>query len=121
MEFDVALAHKLAAWNERRLLRDLFDAHFLATRVGARPDMDTLDARLSQVRSRLPSHRTRKRMTRSELADALHRELEALDADQIEEELGPLLPREELAGLDRRLRARLTGLAESLRAGVDSA
>ena len=29
-----ALAHKLAAWNERRLARDLYDCYFLAARAG---------------------------------------------------------------------------------------
>ncbi|MEK7703625.1 MAG: nucleotidyl transferase AbiEii/AbiGii toxin family protein, partial [Myxococcota bacterium] len=53
----VALAHKLAAWNERRLLRDLYDSYFLSARVGASPDRDTLTARLQHVRSRLPQLR----------------------------------------------------------------
>ncbi len=33
-----ALAHKLAAWNERRLVRDLYDAWFLSARIGAKVD-----------------------------------------------------------------------------------
>ena len=29
-----ALAHKLALWNERRLIRDLYDCYFLSGRLG---------------------------------------------------------------------------------------
>ncbi len=41
MSWDHALAHKLAAWNERRLLRDLYDCYFLAQRLGESPDLET--------------------------------------------------------------------------------
>lgn len=47
MALDYALAHKLAAWNERRLLRDLYDGYFLAGRLGETPVREVLDQRLA--------------------------------------------------------------------------
>jgi hypothetical protein len=43
ISYDVALAHKLAAWNERRLIRDLYDVYFFISRVGVEPHMKHLN------------------------------------------------------------------------------
>jgi hypothetical protein len=110
MAFDVALAHKLAAWNERRLLRDLYDALFLYRDVGVEPDPRTLDDRLARIRSRLPRLRSVRRMSRADFGAALEEELRSLEPTRVDRELRPLLPPEETAGLHRRLRAQLTPL-----------
>ncbi len=47
MSPDWALARKLAAWNERRLLRDLYDVYFFAARLDELPDGEVLDRRLA--------------------------------------------------------------------------
>lgn len=109
-----SLAHKLAAWNERRLLRDLYDAYFYAARLGVAPVHAVLDARLTEVETRLPSLATRKSMTRAQFAAELRGEAERLDQDALEAELGGLLPSEELAGLALRMRAALVQLCERL-------
>lgn len=109
-----ALSHKLAAWNERRLLRDLYDAYFLFARVGARPDLGVLDARLSQMQSRLPALKRRKRMSRAQFVAELTASVEALTDANVADELGPLLPPDELAGLELKMRAQLTRLSEGL-------
>lgn len=57
MDTDRALTEKLASWNERRLLRDLYDCYFLSSRLGARLDQDRLDERLSNIESRRPGFR----------------------------------------------------------------
>lgn len=44
---ELALAHKMAAWNERRLIRDIFDIAFWL-RLGITPDKETLSARLTK-------------------------------------------------------------------------
>ncbi len=44
---DTALAHKLAAWNERRLARDLYDCYFLASRLGEKPNLPLCSANAS--------------------------------------------------------------------------
>ena len=111
-----ALAHKLAAWNERRLHRDLFDVYFLKTRLGAEPDRDVLRARLERVESRLPELRKTKAMTLEQFAAALTQAVEQLERASMEAELRPLLPASELVGLLPRLRSALIGLAQQLAA-----
>ncbi len=117
MHFDLALADKLAAWNERRLLRDLYDVYFLAARLGAHPDLDRLDRRLGKVESRIPELRQRKRMSRADLAAELHATLLRLDDERVARGLGPLLPPADMAGLAVRIRAAVSGVAEVLAAG----
>ena len=109
-----ALAHKLAAWNERRLVRDLYDAYFFAARVGAEPDIAVLEGRLSNISTRLPALRRRKRMTLAELAAELRIAAADLTEKSVSAELGGLLPEEEQAGLAPRMRAAVTRLAERL-------
>lgn len=117
MRWDIVLAHKLAAWNERRLLRDLYDCHFLAARLGEQPCLQTLDARLAKMRSRLPGLKSARTMTRPGLAAALREAAARVDEASIATELAPLLGATESVGLDVRLRAAVVGLAEGLDAG----
>lgn len=114
MALDCAFAHKLAAWNERRLLRDLYDCYFLAGRLRERPDLGVLDRRLAKVESRLPGLKLRKRMTRAEFAAELRAAAEALDEAGLRAELAPILPAEELVGLIPRIRSSVVRIAELL-------
>ena len=109
-----ALSHKLAAWNERRLLRDLYDCYYLSTRAGASPDPEVLDQRLSKIESRLPKLRETRRMSRAQLADALRTTVQTLTDVDLEEQLAGLLPAEELAGLAIRIRTAVAGLADAI-------
>lgn len=90
MSFDAALSHKLAAWNERRLIRDLYDAHFIFRMVGQRPHMPTLLARLSKVESRIPGLRGRSQMSVDDLAGEMEKEALDLTEGKARMELGPL-------------------------------
>ena len=112
MEPSVALAHKLAAWNERRLVRDLYDVYFFVARMNVAADGDVLDQRLAEIRSRLPALRKKKRMTRHEFAIALRSELDGLDDGRVGAELAGLLRPSELAGLAHRIAASLRGMLE---------
>lgn len=114
MSWDEALAHKLAAWNERRLLRDLYDCYFISARLGQHPNLETLEARLARVQSRIPELKSKNRMTKADLARALREAVQRVDDAAIFEELAPLLPESELAGLKLRLRAATVRLAEWL-------
>lgn len=111
----LALAHKLAAWNERHLQRDLYDIYFLRTRTGAAPDLEALRARLARIESRLPALRKVRSMTLAAFGNELVRAASALDESELEAELGALLPETETAGLLPRIRAAMVGLAELLR------
>lgn len=108
---DVALANKLAAWNERRLVRDLYDIWFLL-QMNATPDAATLERRL-----RKPSYsRLLKKedyfpgRTCSEFYDFLRGRVAALSEKQITDELSDYLPPEETSGLALLLRAALVRL-----------
>ena len=112
MSPSTALSHKLAAWNERRLLRDLYDCYYLAARAGASPDPSVVDQRLSKIDSRLPMLKGTHRMSCSQLAGALREATDSLTDADLEKELAGLLPAEELAGLSIRIRTAVTGLAD---------
>ncbi len=114
MQPGVALAHKLAAWNERRLLRDLYDCYFLFGRAKAKPDLDVLDQRLVRVESRLPLLRKKKQMTRAEFASALRHAISVLSEETVQDELGVLLMPEERVGLGPRIKVVLSALVEEL-------
>jgi hypothetical protein len=116
MRLDRALAHKIAAWNERRLLRDLYDIYYLVARLDIRPDMNALRARLARIESRRPELRRRKSMTVQELATALETAAQELDEARLANELAPILPVVELEGLIPRLRGGVVKLVEHLRA-----
>jgi len=115
MGFDFALAEKLAAWNERRLLRDLYDCYFLHSRLGARVDVERLDERLAKVESRLPKLRNLKRMTRRKLAHQLEECVDSVVQQDVDDELRPLLPPEDLAGLALRIRATVSRIIDGLK------
>lgn len=107
-----ALSHKLAAWNERRLFRDLYDCYFLVGRVGTSPDPVVLDRRLANIESRLPGLKRRSRMSRDEFVAELRDAVSALTDEDSEAELAGILPAEELAGLAIRIRAAVERVAE---------
>lgn len=109
-----ALAHKLAAWNERRLIRDLYDAYFLITRTGVDPDPDTLKERLRNMQSRRPELKRVTSMTIDDFKEALLREVSDLTDRDIDEELAGLLSPTDRAGLSIRIRVALVGLLETL-------
>jgi predicted nucleotidyltransferase component of viral defense system len=108
----VALAHTMAAWNERRLVRDLYDIWFLL-RMGVRPELHTLTERL-----RKPNYsklvRTRDRLSPGADAERLIDRLRAAAADltdkKIAVELSDFLPPAELVGLSMSFRAELAKL-----------
>lgn len=114
MRYDVALAHKLAAWNERRLPRDLYDVYFFVSRLNERPHMTTLDQRLSRIESRLPALKKHKRMTRAELAAAVQMAADVLTQSEVETSLSAILPPVELAGLAGRMKVALSKVADLL-------
>jgi len=111
---DCALAHKLAAWNERRLLRDLYDTYFLAVRVGAKPDRSILAGRLAKIESRHPAVKGRRSMTMPELASELREDVDAITDKRVRDELAPLLPRDEVVGVIPRIRSAVVRIAEAL-------
>ena len=103
-----------AAWNERRLLRDLYDCYFLSSRAGASPDIQVLDLRLAKIQSRLPRLKKLRSMSRNQLADELRQAATDLSDTDLEHELLGILPPEELAGLSIRIRVSVERLTTFL-------
>lgn len=115
MSFDVALSHKLAAWNERGLLRDLYDAYFIFRVIGEKPDRETLFARLENIESRIPKLKKIKQMSLKEFIGKFEKSVSAIDDLMVERELSPLLAKEEIAGLALKLRSSLGLLVDYMK------
>ena len=109
--YPVALANKMAAWNERRLIRDLYDIWFYL-QMQIKPDIDVLEKRL-----RTPSYsRLVKKedyfpgKTSTEFYDFLRTKVSQLTERDIQNELVDYLPPEETEGLSMLFRAAFTRL-----------
>jgi predicted nucleotidyltransferase component of viral defense system len=116
MSFESALAHKLAAWNERRLMRDLYDAYFMFTVMAVHPDYEVLVRRLESVERRVSGGSNQKHlMSLSELVVELEQAAGDLTNEKLEAELRDILTPEECVGLAMKLRISLFSLCENLR------
>jgi len=111
MDINVALANKMGAWNERRLIRDIYDIWFLL-QMNAKPDEATLEARLARpVYSTLvkkKDHFTGR--TCQMFYDYLRDHVARLSDEQIRQELSDYLPPGESDGLALLFRAGLAKL-----------
>lgn len=111
MDLSVALSNKLAAWNERRLWRDIHDLWFLHSVRRTALDFPTLDDRLSHVERRRGKPFS---MTRQELAAELRQGAAEIYPDAVVQELSDTLPPEELVGIEVRLATAMGRLATAL-------
>jgi predicted nucleotidyltransferase component of viral defense system len=112
MDYRVAMSHKLAAWNERKLVRDLYDLNFYYTYLKVLPDLDILFERLQNVHS-TRRNKNPKAMSFIQLIKSLRLMLNKLTEVDIRE-LSDYLPAEDLQGLDVRLRATLLKFCDEL-------
>lgn len=102
----VALANKLAAWNERRLVRDLYDVWFFL-QMGVKPDEETLRDRLRKpAYSRLvkPGQRF-PGVSIDDFYDFLREYACQLSDTAIAAELADYLPADEIPGLAMQFRS----------------
>ncbi|HBC88731.1 MAG TPA: hypothetical protein DCZ94_17455 [Lentisphaeria bacterium] len=104
MSFEVSLSNKLAAWCERRLVRDIFDIYYLSVVLGKEPDLKTLAGRLDKLNFARNVKGKKRTMTFHELATEMEEYVANLSMDQIEGELGPYFPPGELLGLDNTIK-----------------
>ena len=112
MEPSVSFAHKIAAWNERELMRDLYDIYQYESLFKVSPRMDILQTRLKKSRSYTNVSAAQ---DLKGLASKLTRVAESL-SDSSLTELRPLLSADELAGLPFRMRPAVISLCEKLKA-----
>jgi len=96
-----AFAHKIAAWNERELLRDLFDIYQYKAILRVEPNLEILQKRLAKVRI-YKNAKPAKNL--KSLKEKLLLAANELNEQKIQE-LKPLLPEVELAGLHLRMAA----------------
>ncbi len=92
-DYSVALAHKMAAWNERRLIRDLYDIWFYL-QMNVIPDRTTLAQRLkkpSYSRTIKPEDRFSSK-TIEEFYDFIRAKVAVLSDEDIAQELTDYLP-----------------------------
>lgn len=115
MRLDCALAHKLAAWNERELIRDLYDTSFLTTMLDVLPDMDTMRMRLSDVKLRQGRKTITAVMSIGTLCDRLEAAAARLDSDMVAIELRDYFAPVELAGLELKIRVAIHKVVDFLR------
>jgi len=95
----IAFAHKIAAWNERELLRDLFDIYQHKAILRVEPNLEILQKRLANVRIYKNAKPARNLKA---LKEKLLFAADELNEREIQE-LKPLLPETELAGLHLRM------------------
>jgi predicted nucleotidyltransferase component of viral defense system len=114
MNFNTALAHKLAAWNERGLIRDLYDAYYLFVVLHAKPDLKVLKQRLARVESRKKNGKPIE-MSIDEFIEKLEFTESKLTAETVKNELKDYMPHDELAGLDKKIIGGISKLVEFLK------
>lgn len=111
MDYEIALAHKMAAWNERRLIRDIYDIWFYL-QMGVHPNEKTLTQRLNKpVYSKLVKKEARFKDKSPTLFFEFIREyVSTLTDEAIANELVDYLPPDQLPGLAMQFRAAFTKL-----------
>lgn len=110
MEPSVSFAHKLAAWNERELMRDLFDIYQYHSFFRLSPNRAVLENRLKTARSYRGVFAAK---SVEKFVGKLRNRADSLSDANIEE-LRPLLDEDNLAGLLFRLRPAMLSLCEEL-------
>ncbi len=116
MKLNVALAHKLAAWNERNLIRDLYDAYFFFKSLQILPDIKTLNTRLNHINYARSVKATglSKSMTLANFCIKLREKLDNLTFKDVETELRDTLSPNQLPGLEKKIKVVLLELVEKL-------
>lgn len=111
VSYPVALANKMAAWNERRIIRDIYDTWFFL-RMGVKPDRETLEKRLKKCSySRLIREEDYFIGTSvEEFFEFMRGKVNILNPEEIENSLSDSLSRLELAGLNMLFRAEMARL-----------
>lgn len=110
MEPGVAFAHKIAAWNERELMRDLYDVYQYESLFRTAPNMEILYKRLKSARSY-------KNVVAAKnigaLVEKMRKCAESLTESSFSE-LVSLLDAVELAGLSFRMRPSILALCDKM-------
>ncbi|MHC4873950.1 MAG: nucleotidyl transferase AbiEii/AbiGii toxin family protein [Planctomycetota bacterium] len=109
VDFSVALANKLAAWLERRLVRDLFDIQFFLN-IGIKADTDTLSKRLKkpQYSKLVKPLQVTPPVSEEFFYDFLKESVINLTQDEVDKEMRSILNDEDRAGLALKIKAAIS-------------
>ena len=113
MDYEVSMAHKFAAWNERNLVRDLYDLYFFYVFIQVLPDLNVLEDRLTKISS-TPRNKNPKQMTLYQLLEKLQKSLNTLSSDSINE-LSDYLPSDNLLGLELKMKVNLLKMVDEIK------
>ena len=114
MRFDLSLSHKIAAWNERRLMRDLYDCYFMVEVLAVHPHIQTLRERLAKSEIRSGRKTKTVSMTIADLIEALTTTLVGLSQESVVEQMQDYLTTVELPGLEKKIRIGINKLLQEL-------
>jgi predicted nucleotidyltransferase component of viral defense system len=100
VDHSVAMANKMAAWNERRIIRDIYDIWFFM-RMNIKPDQKTLNKRLAKPRyaRRVAASEKFDGQGAYEFYEFLRERVSRLTQSQIEEQLADYFLPGELTGM----------------------
>jgi len=112
LDFSYAMANKMAAWNERRLIRDIYDIWFFC-RMNTRPDEETLKKRLLKPAYSRSVKKSAyfKGSSTEDFYDLIRNYCASLTDADIEKELSDYLPASEITGLSDMFRAAFVNLS----------
>jgi predicted nucleotidyltransferase component of viral defense system len=114
MRFDIALAHKIAAWNERGLIRDLYDCSFMVDVLAVHPNLSILKQRLARSELRIGRKTKKITMSTAELVNKIRDNLASLTQRMVEEQMRDYMVNSELPGLEKKIRIGINKLIEIL-------
>lgn len=111
VDHSISLANKLAAWNERRLVRDIYDIWFFI-QMNIVPDIETLEARLKKPTYSMlvPTADRYRGSSIGEFYAFVRDRVAELTDEQITNQLLDYLTPDELVGLPMMMRAALVKL-----------
>ena len=119
MSSNTAFAHKLAAWNERRLARDIYDVYYWFAHVNALPDKKVLETRLKKINSRIPRLKKIKNMTMDQFTDEFQKELNKLTEKIFIKEISPCIKEEKIQGKFEIIKSKLNELCILLKTNFE--
>ena len=114
MSYNQLLSHKLAAWNERELIRDLYDSYFLYDVLDEKLDIGILKKRLLKIEP-AKGKDSIKSMTLGEFISKIEMYVKELTFEDVSFELKDYLNQEELIGLDKKIKIAIKSLISDLK------
>jgi len=118
MDLPSALSHKLAAWNERGLIRDLYDVYYLKVILHVDLDFTILKSRLLKIEPRSRGGKPGK-MSIGQFVQKL-KDTSFINQSDVEKELRDYLEPQQLPGLEKKIISALNRVIEFIESHSNS-